>query len=75
MLAAVLAELTKRKGRLPDVCKAVPGVDYSWLSKLVQGRIKDPSVNKIQSLYDYLFNVTRPAAQGDTPPVEVTADA
>jgi len=59
MLTAVLAELAKRKGRLPDVCAALPEIDYSWLSKLVQGRIKDPSVNKIQRLYDYLFGVER----------------
>lgn len=71
MLQAVMAELTKRKGRLPDVCAAVPGIDYSWLSKLIQGRIKDPSVNKIQALYDHLFNVTRPAAeQSQQPAVE-----
>ena len=60
MLQAVLAELQKRKGRLPDICAALPEIDYSWLSKLAQGRIKDPSVNKIQALYDYLFQVKRP---------------
>lgn len=67
MLAAVMAELAKRKGRLPDVCEAVPGIDYSWLSKLVQGRIKDPSVNKIQALYDYLFGIERAPAQQPEP--------
>ncbi len=63
MLQAVLAELQKRKGRLPDICAAVPEIDYSWLSKLTQGRIKDPSVNKIQALYDHLFEVKRSAAE------------
>lgn len=61
MFQAVLAELAKRKGRLPEVCEAVPGIDYSWLSKLTQGRIKDPSVNKIQALYDFLFQIRRSA--------------
>lgn len=66
MLQAVLVELAKRKGRLPDICTALHGqIDYSWLSKLTQGRIKDPSVNKIQALYDYLFEIKR--AQEPTP--------
>lgn len=59
MLQFVLAELQKRKGRLPDICAEVPDIDYSWLSKLTQGRIKDPSVNKIQALYDYMRGVRR----------------
>lgn len=63
MLKAVLDELAKRKGRLPDICAALPEIDYSWLSKLTQGRIKDPSVNKIQALYDHLFEVKRPAPE------------
>lgn len=67
MLQAVLAELSRRKGRLPDICQALPEIDYSWLSKLVQGRIKDPSVNKIQALYDYLFGIERAPAQQPEP--------
>lgn len=59
MLQVVLAELQKRKGRLPDICVALPEIDYSWLSKLTQGRIKDPSVNKIQALYDHLHGIDR----------------
>jgi len=59
MLEFVLAELARRKGRLPDICAAVEGIDYSWLAKLTQGRIKDPSVNKIQMLYDHFKGIRR----------------
>lgn len=68
MLKMVLDELARRKGRLPAVCEAVPGIDYSWLSKLTQGRIKDPSVNKIQALYDHLFGIQRNGASSLPPP-------
>ena len=30
------------------------GVDYSWLSKLSQGRIPDASVNRVQAVHDFL---------------------
>mgnify|MGYP006913697297 FL=1 len=30
------------------------GLAYDWLIKLKRGNIKDPSVNKIQKLYEYL---------------------
>ena len=66
MLQAVMAELQKRKGRLPDICAALPEIDYSWLSKLTQGRIKDPSVNKIQALYDHLNGIDRRQVATDT---------
>lgn len=59
MLQAVLAGLRARRGRLPEICAALPGIDYSWLTKMMQGRIKDPSVNKIQVLYDYLNGIDR----------------
>lgn len=80
MLEAVLAELTRRKGRLPDICEALPEIQYSWLTKLTQGRIKDPSVNKIQALYDHLCGVVREATPATPQPTpqptpEVTADA
>lgn len=66
MLQVVLAELAKRKGRLPDICAALPEIDYSWLSKLTQGRIKDPSVNKIQALYDHLHGIDRRTPASET---------
>ena len=59
LLEIVYQELEKRRGRLPDICAALPDIDYSWLSKLNQRRIKDPSVNKIQRLYDHFMGIKR----------------
>lgn len=52
----VLAQLDARKGRWPDIAKDMrPDAwesYYSWLTKLAQRRIPDPSVNSIQELAD-----------------------
>ncbi len=57
MLNVVLAELQARKGNWPAIAKAIEPCSwesyYSWLTKLAQGRIPDPSVNKIQTLFDH----------------------
>lgn len=77
MLEAVLAELERRRGRLAEVCAAVPGVEYSWLTKVLQRRIKDPSVNRIQALFDHLCVPGRPSvaaeSQGRAAPAETAA--
>lgn len=56
LLDFVLTELDSRKGKrvgnLADIARDTE-LDYSWLSKLAQRRIPDPSVNKIQKLADY----------------------
>ena len=58
ILEFVLSELAVRKGAWPSICRAIePEASdsyYSWLTKLAQGRIPDPGVNKIQELADYL---------------------
>ena len=63
MLDQVLGELAIRKGSWRDISKVMdpvtPDSYYSWLTKLAQGTIKDPSVNKIQRLFDY-FRRTEP---------------
>lgn len=30
------------------------GLDPSWLSQFASGKLKDPGVNKVQKLYEYL---------------------
>lgn len=30
------------------------GLNYHWLVKLARGRVKDPSVNSVQALYEHL---------------------
>ena len=32
------------------------GVGYEWLCKIDQGRIKDPGVKRVQTLYNFLVN-------------------
>lgn len=67
MLEAVLIELQARKGRWPEIARAIEpdswGSYYSWMTKLATGRIPDPGINKIQRLADY-FSKT---GAGETP--------
>lgn len=64
ILEFVLAELDTRKGTWPAIAKDMAGDSwlsyYSWLQKLGQGRIPDPSVNKIQALADYFRGLEEP---------------
>lgn len=57
MLAVVLEDLQRSKGQWMDIARALApeGVVsyYSWLTKLAGGRIPDPSVNRIQRLFDW----------------------
>lgn len=57
MLTEVLEHLSARKGKWREIARfmdpVTPDSYYSWLTKLAQGTIRDPSVNKIQRLYDY----------------------
>jgi hypothetical protein len=67
LLEFVLQELKSRSGartgNLTDIAKAIEPDNwasyYSWLSKVVQGQIPDPGVNKIQRLADYFRNIKR----------------
>lgn len=63
ILEFVLAELQNRKGRWPDIAKAMAPDSwqsyYSWLTKLAMGKIPDPGVVKIQRLADYMRGVQR----------------
>ena len=53
MLQKVIVELNRRKGQWPQIATD-NGVSYSWLCKLAQGKIQNPSVVTIESLYLYL---------------------
>ena len=63
LLDYVLTELDCRKGQWPAISKAMApdGWEsyYSWLQKLAQRRIPDPSVNRIQALADYFRGIDR----------------
>jgi hypothetical protein len=45
--------LDTAKGRWPAICRET-GLDYNWLKRVINGKIKDPGVNKIEVLYRYL---------------------
>lgn len=49
LLDAVQAELNRQRGQWPTIASKA-GLDYSWLSKLAQGKIADPGVRKIEAL-------------------------
>lgn len=57
ILEFVISELKARKGRWPSIAKDMEPDGwqsyYSWLTKLAQGQIPDPSVNRIQRLADH----------------------
>lgn len=57
LFESVLKELQARKGCWKAIAREIepgaPDAYYSWLTKLAQGTIKDPSVNKIQRLADF----------------------
>ena len=44
--------LQESKGSWPEICR-VTKLQYSWLSKLAQGRIQNPGTRKIEKLLEY----------------------
>lgn len=65
MLQSVLDELQARKGQWRDIAHQLdpetPDRYYSWLTKLATGAISEPSVNRIQGLFDYFKRTTEVA--------------
>ena len=57
MLTQVLDDLAANKGKWAAIARELEPENtvsfYSWLTKLAQGKIPEPSVNKVQRLYDY----------------------
>lgn len=60
MLDTTLALLECHRGSWPAVCRAT-GLSYSWLTKLAQGAIPDPSFRRLQKLHDFLQSLDVPA--------------
>lgn len=58
LLAYVVRELQARKGEWPRIASETD-LDYSWLTKLAQGRIPDPGVNKVERLAFYFKGARR----------------
>lgn len=63
ILEFVLQQLEARRGTWREIARLLEPDDtdsyYSWLTKVAQGRIPDPSVNKIQRLADYFRGIER----------------
>lgn len=58
MSSASLMEITRQmlkdsKKSLPEIYKE-SGIPFYWLRKFASGEIKNPSVNRVQRLYEYL---------------------
>ncbi len=51
-------ELLKKDLRPLPAIGHQAGVPFYWLEKFVRGKIKDPSVNRIQKLYEHLTGTT-----------------
>lgn len=58
-LYVVTQELLKqnKEGSYLDIYKST-GVPPNWLSKFATGKIRNPSVNRVQRLYEYLSTRT-----------------
>ena len=54
MYDIVLERLDAEEGNLGEIARAT-GVNYDWLLKVRQKRIKAPSVHLIQTLYDHFY--------------------
>lgn len=53
LLHQMKTRLSAAKGRWPLIAKTA-GVDYVWLFKVAQGRIKDPGVSKVERVISAL---------------------
>lgn len=70
ILREVIRMLQQRKGEWPSIAVDVDET-YSWLTKLAQGEIPNPSVNKIEPLYLYLLR-SRPTPRQSRSAVSAT---
>lgn len=70
MLTQVLENLAACKGQWAEIARELEPENtvsyYSWLTKLAQGTIREPSVNKVQRLFDY-FSAADERASAERP--------
>ena len=52
--------LALAKGHDPVELDRATGISFYWIRKFCDGTIKNPSVNRVQKLYEYLSNKTLP---------------
>lgn len=56
----VMTQLQEHKGSWPAIAQAT-GLDYSWLTKVAQGKIENPGVRQIEQLAAYFEEAAREA--------------
>jgi hypothetical protein len=60
---SLLADITNSGTSLRQIALEFEGeVEYDWLKRFATGEIKDPSVNRVQSLHDCLLRKSQAAA-------------
>lgn len=47
-------DLLKERSQTLPVIAVETGINFYWLRKFIGGEIRDPGVNRIQALYEYL---------------------
>lgn len=55
-MASLYEETIKLLNNCADISQVAvkTNLQYNWVNKLKRGDIKDPSVNKVQAVYEYL---------------------
>ena len=53
LMQRTIVLLRERKESLPELAEAT-GLPFYWLRKMVAQEIRDPSVNRVQKLYEHL---------------------
>lgn len=53
-------ELLRQSGKSLPILYKETGIPFFWLRKFSSGVIKNPSVNRVQALYEYLSSTKLP---------------
>ena len=72
--STLLTNAIERGMSLRQIAPSDSPVDYEWLKKFSAGKIKDPSVNRIQSLHDHLVAI-QPDLHPAAPPAPAAGTA
>jgi hypothetical protein len=54
LLQKTQARLKRHEGRYAEIARANPEISYSWLTKVAQGQITNPTVSNLQQLISAL---------------------
>ena len=67
LLDQMKMQISAARGRWPSICKEA-NVEYVWLFKVMQGRIKDPGVSRVERVMAALNRLSDPDATGISRP-------